>query len=322
MKRLLKSYQWESTLVVLLVIAVIVGSSISPFFLDATNLAHSAATFVPVALMALGLFPIVVTGEIDISLPSILAVSAVTLAQLSAHGVPFVAGLLISAVLCMLLGAINGLLVAVAGLPSMAVTLGAMGVYRGLAYFIGGDAGVTSIDASYAALGSTWVWWIPVPLIVFAIAAVLLWITMARSAFGSYLYAIGNGADAVRTAGISVRAAKVKSYVIGAVGAWLAGLIWIGEYMSARGDNADGTLMLVLTCVVLGGVSIFGGSGKTSGVILSCALLYVLQTAMSLANVPGTTQTLMQGAVLLAAVIISNGTDLLRMVKFQQLRHA
>lgn len=322
MKSIVKSYSWEESLVLLLIVGVIVGSSLSPFFLDGLNLAHSAATFMPVALMILGLFPVVVLGEIDISLPSTLAVSAVVLAQLSAKGYSLILALVISGVLCAVLGAINGILVAVAGLPSMAVTLGTMGVYRGLAYFIGGDAGVTDIKPAYAALGSSWLWWFPMPVAVFAVIAVLVWILMARTNFGVYAYAIGNGAPAVRSAGISVQRTKVAAYTLAALTAWLGGLIWIGEYLSARGDNADGTLMLVLTGVVLGGVSIFGGSGRTSGVVLSCALLMVLQTAMSLANVPGTTQTLMSGLVLLVAVIIPNITGLSALVSRWRTRRA
>ncbi|RAX20468.1 MULTISPECIES: ABC transporter permease [Actinomyces] len=311
MKAILIRYRWETVLVILILLGVVIGSMLSPYFLDFGNFSRSAMTFVPVALMTLGLFPVVVTGEIDISLPSTLAVSAVLFAKLSEGGVEMPAALVASALLCTFLGAVNGVLVAVAGLPSMAVTLGAMGVYRGIAYLIGGDAGVTGISESYLAFGRGWVWWFPVPVVVFIVMAVLVWLLMSRSNFGSYAYAIGSGAPAVRSAGISVARTKIGAYVFASLMAWLAGLVWVGEYMSARGDNGDGTIMLVLTGVVLGGVSIFGGSGKTSGVVLSCCLLLVLQTAMSLANVPGTTQTLISGAVLLIAVIVPNAGQLI-----------
>lgn len=219
---------------------------------------------------------------------------------------PMIEGALISLAAAVVMGVVNGVLVAVAKLPSMAVTLGTMGAYRGAAYLIAGDAGINGISGDYAALGSTWIGYLPVPVLVFAIVAFVIWVIMARTNYGQYCYAIGNQAPAVKSAGISITFVKIMAYVLGATTAWLAGVVWAGQYASARGDNADGTIMLVLTIVVLGGVSIFGGSGLTSGVVLAVALLFVVQSAMSLANVPGTTQTLVSGLILLIAIVLPN----------------
>lgn len=306
MKSFIRRYQWQEVLVGLLVIAVFIGTQLSPYFLNYLNLANSSVTFVPTALMGLGLFPIVVLGEIDISLTSTLAVSAVIYARCWEAGMPMIEGALISLVAAVVMGVVNGVLVAVAKLPSMAVTLGTMGAYRGAAYLIAGDAGINGISGDYAALGSTWIGYLPVPVLVFAIVAFVIWVIMARTNYGQYCYAIGNQAPAVKSAGISITFVKIMAYVLGATTAWLAGVVWAGQYASARGDNADGTIMLVLTIVVLGGVSIFGGSGLTSGVVLAVALLFVVQSAMSLANVPGTTQTLVSGLILLIAIVLPN----------------
>ena len=161
MSRLLRTYSHEFLLVGLIILAAVWSSALSPYFLDTVNLLRSAQFFVIFVLMAFGLFPVVVQGEIDISLASTLAVGSVMFALLSVHGVPLFAALPIVLVATAALGAVNGLLVAYAGLPSLAVTLGTMGAYRGLAYLLAGDAGVTGITPGYLSLGSTWVGIVP-----------------------------------------------------------------------------------------------------------------------------------------------------------------
>lgn len=318
MKNIVKKYQWQEVLIALLIVAVVIGSQLSPYFLDYLNLANSAVTFVPVAIMGLGLFPIVVLGEIDISLASTLAVSAVLYAKCWESGMPVAAGLGISLAVALVMGLINGVLVSLCKLPSMAVTLGTMGAFRGVAYLIAGDAGINGIDGAYSTLGATWLGVIPMPVIVFVVVAVIVWFIMAKTNYGQYCYAIGNQAQAVRSAGINVQLVKIMAYMLGSASAWLAGIIWAGQYASARGDNADGTIMVVLTIVVLGGVSIFGGSGHTSGVVLSVILLFIVQSAMSLANVPGTTQTLISGLILLIAIVIPNLSRLKELLAYKK----
>lgn len=310
MKHFLRSYQWESSLVVLIALAAVWGSTISPFFVSYMNLANSAVTFIPTALMVLGLFPVVVLGEMDISLASTLGLCAVVYARMWQQGAPVIVGACVSLLVALVCGLINGVFVSYCGLPSMAVTLGTMGIYRGIAYLVAGSGGIDGVSGDYIVLGSSWVGWIPVPIIVFAICVVLIWLLMSKTNLGQYHYAVGSQVQAVRFAGIQVKRVKVFAYVLAAVFSWLASILWVGQYMSARGDNADGTIMLVLTGVVLGGVSVFGGSGKTSGVTLSVILLMVVQTAMSLANVPGTTQTLVSGGILLFAVLLQNISQL------------
>ncbi|MBX6724240.1 MAG: ABC transporter permease, partial [Dactylosporangium sp.] len=172
MNRYLRRFGRESVLVVLIVLSGLWSSTLSPYFLDPVNLLNSAQSFVLFSLMAFGLYPIIVQGEIDISLPSTLAVAGVVLAKLSVAGLPLVAGLPIVLVLAAVLGAVNGVLVAWTGLPSLAVTLGTMGAYRGIAYIIAGDEGVTGISHDYLALGSTWIGIVPVAVPLIVVAAV------------------------------------------------------------------------------------------------------------------------------------------------------
>ncbi|MCU1636725.1 MAG: putative transporter permease protein [Cryobacterium sp.] len=312
MRNVTRRYGWELLLVVLIGLAGIWSSTLSPYFLDPVNLLSSAQFFVIFSLMAFGLFPIVVQGEIDISLASTLAVGSVLFGQLSVAGVPLVMALPVVLGACAILGAVNGFLVAYAGLPSLAVTLGTLGAYRGLAYILAGDVGVTGITPDYLQLASTWVGIVPLAVVMVLVVAVFFWLLMARTAFGRYSYAIGNSAGASLMAGVPVPRTRVLAYTLAGAMAGLAGLVWVSQYQSARGDNADGSILFVLTAVVLGGVSIKGGSGRALGVLLAIILLGTIQTGMKLANVPGTSQTLVIGALLVGSIGIPRSIQLFR----------
>ncbi len=312
MTRFLRSYSWEILLAVLIVLAGMWSSNLSPYFFDPVNLLSSAQFFVIFSLMAFGLFPIVVHGEIDISLASTLAVASVAFGQLAVAGVPLIVALPIVLVLTGLLGAINGVLVAVAGLPSLAVTLGTLGAYRGLAYIFAGEAGITGIPAEYLALGSTWVGIVPIAVLLVPVVAAAFWVLMATTPFGRYSYALGNNSAASTMAGAPVALTRIAAFTLAGMMSGLAGLVWVSQYQSARGDNADGTILFVVTAVVLGGVSIKGGNGRAIGVLLAIILLGTIQTGMKLANVPGTSQTLVIGALLIGSLGIPSALKLLR----------
>ena len=290
--------------------AAIWSSTLSPYFLDPVNLLNSASFFVIFALMAFGLFPVVVQGEIDISLASTLAVGSVLMARLSLEGLPLALALGLVLVVCGLLGAVNGILVAVAGLPSLAVTLGTLGAYRGIAYVLSGDTGVTGIPESFTSLGSTWIGIVPIAVVMTVVVAIGFGVLMSATRFGRASYAIGSNAAAARMAGLSVAGTKVGAYALAGAMSGLAGWVWVAQYQSARGDNADGSILFVITAVVLGGVSIKGGSGRATGVFLAILLLGTLQTGMKLANIPGTSQTLVIGALLVGSIGIPRAVGL------------
>ena len=312
MKRTIRTYGWELMLVVLIVLAGIWSSFLSPYFLDPVNLLSSAGFFVIFALMAFGLFPIILQGEIDISLASTLAVGGVLLGKLAQAGIPLAVALPIVLIICGILGVINGLLVAVVGLPSLAVTLGTMGAYRGIAYLFAGDAGITGFPPAYVSLGSSWVGIVPMAVVLAIVVGIAFAVLTSSTRFGRSSYAIGSSARASRMAGISVSASKVGAFALAGVASGLAGYVWIAQYQSARGDNADGSILLVITAVVLGGVSIRGGSGRAIGVTLSILLLATIQTGMQLANIPGTSQTLVIGTLLVGSIGIPRLIQIVR----------
>ena len=296
---------WELTLCVLIVGAGAWSAQLSPYYLSVDQLFGSTRAFVMQGLLALGLTVIVVQGEIDISLASTVAVCTVALSKLSAAAVPLPVAAVLVVVLGALLGSFNGVLVARFGLPSLAVTLGTMGAYRGLAFIIGSEVGYTDFDDAYLWVGSTGLWddVVPVSLLIFAALAALAWFLLHRTRFGRQSFAIGLNRDAAWYSGVEVEHVKIRAYALAGAFAGVAALVWVGQYGSARGDNADGSILFVITAVVLGGVDINGGRGTLLGVVLALFLLGTIRNGMGLANIAGPTQTVVLGALLVAGVL-------------------
>jgi rhamnose transport system permease protein len=297
--------QWELMLVFLTIAAVICSAQLSPYYLNLDQIADSTRQFIIPGLLALGLMVVVVLGEIDISLASTLAVGTVLLSKFSAFHVQLWVAFPIVLVICALLGALNGVLVAWLGLPSLAATLGTMGAYRGLAFIIGTEKGYTDFDDSYLWCGTERVLGdiIPVSLILFGAVAIAVAFLMHQTVFGRRCFSIGNNKDAAWFSGIQVSRVKIQAYTLAGALSALAALVWIGQYGSARGDNADGMILLVITAVVLGGVDISGGRGTVFGVVLSLLLLGTIRNGMGLANVAGPTQTVVLGLLLVIGVL-------------------
>ena len=308
MQNTLRKYSWEFLIGGMLVLAVVWSSLLSPYYLNAFQLFYSSKNFVFTGIMAMGLMFVILTGEMDLSIPSIMAVCTVTLAEFSQAGLPFMAALPVIFIIGAVLGLLNGFFVARLGLPSLAVTLGTMSAYRGLAFIIGSEVGYTGFNDTYLWLGGTTIGdsIVPTMLIAFVIVAAVTVLIAHYSVYGRRCFAVGNNADAVRYSGDSVQKTKLLAYMISGLSAAMAAWIFIGQFGSARGDNANGVILGVITSVVLGGVDINGGKGKVAGVILSILFLWTLRNGMGLANIAGPIQQLIIGSLLIISIIISN----------------
>ena len=296
--------QWELTLVVLTLAAGAWSAYLSPYYLSLDQIAYSTRQFVFPGILAIGLAVVVILGEIDISLASTLAFGAVLFSKFSALGAPiWIATPLVMAA-CAALGALNGVLVARLDLPSLAVTLGTMGAFRGLAFILGSETGYTNFDDSYLYVGSEQAFGlVPMSFILFLVIALAVGVLMRRTVFGRRCYAVGLNREASWAAGIDVARIKVMAYALAGALAGVAALVWIGQYGSARGDNADGAILFVVTAVVLGGLDINGGRGAILGVVLALFLLGTMRNGMGLANIAGPTQTIVLGGLLIVGVL-------------------
>jgi rhamnose transport system permease protein len=304
-----RRWRWELVLVCLVLVAMVGASLSSPFYLSLDQITYSLQESVGVAgLLALGLTIVVVVGEIDISLPAILAFANILFAQLSAAGEPLALALPLVLLVTTAAGALNGLVVAAFGLPSLAVTLGAMGAYRALALLFGGQEGHASFTGSYVWLGTALVGGVvPVSLLGLLVVALLVGVLMHATVFGRLAYTVGSNARAAYLSGVRVGTIKVAAFALGGLAAGLASLAYVGQYQSARADNASEILLFVVTAVVLGGVDIFGGRGRVLGVALALLLLGTIRNTMGLANVAGPVQTFVIGLLLIGAVLCAQG---------------
>lgn len=307
-RALLRVHSWEAFLLGLLVIAVLTASVLSPLYLDAFQILYSLQQSMAITgIMAVGFMLIILVGEIDISLPALAAVATVSLARLSAGGVPLWAALLLVLAVTTAAGLVNGLLVVTFSLPSMAVTLGMMGVYRAIALWIGGQEGfgANAFQPSYVWIGAEAIGGkIPVSILLLAFLFLVAYLLVHRSVYGRLLYATGNNRRATYLSGHNVKAIIVSTYGIAGLLAGVAALVFIGQYESARSDNLAEVLLFVVACIALGGFSLSGGKGNVLGLVLSILLLGTIQNGMGLANVIGPIQTLVIGLILTISIVL------------------
>jgi rhamnose transport system permease protein len=304
-RRLLR---WETALVVLLVAVGLVGEQTSPGFLTGRNLFYLGLDVGEIALMALPLTMIIVAGEIDLSIASILGLASALLGWLWDAGWPL--ELIFPTVLVAgaLAGAVNGLLVTRLDLPSLAVTLGTLALYRGLAFVILGDQAVADFPASYTRYGTTPIpgTSIPYPIALFAVLAVVFAVVLHATPFGRSVFAIGANQEAAFFSGIRVRRAKFLLYVASGAMSALAGIVFTLRFASARADNGAGLELAVVAAVLLGGVSIFGGKGTLGGVVAAVFLLGGIRSALILNDVSNDILNVVTGLLLIGSVIAPN----------------
>jgi rhamnose transport system permease protein len=303
----LGAYSWESVIFLFNIAAVVVASLLSPLYLDAFQILYSLQQSMGIAsILAIGFMMIILVGEIDLSIPAVLAVCTVSFARLSVLGVPF--GLAVPIILAFstLAGLLNGFLIERFSLPSMAVTLGMMGVYRALALWIGGfeGFGASAFKPSYIWVGSEAIAGIiPISFVLLVVLFILAAILVHRSVYGRLLYATGNNRKAAYLSGHSISRVITSAFGIGGLMAGVAGIVYIGQYQSARADNVANILLFVVACIALGGFSLSGGKGNVVGLILAILLLGTIQNGMGLANIAGPVQTLVIGLILIASIM-------------------
>jgi rhamnose transport system permease protein len=298
--------RWETLLVVALIGLIVVGNSLSPFFLTAGNFSNLIAALMEVAIMALPLTLIIVAGEIDLSVESMAGLASAILGFLWAAGVSLSIAIPVVLVVGAMGGLMNGLLVARGGLPSLVVTLGTLALFRGLALIVLGPRGVSDFPPAFTELGFGRVpgTLIPWPFVIFIVLAVLLGILLHRTWVGRQVYAIGKNTGAARFSGVRVARVRVGLFVLAGLIAALAGVILTSRLSSARADAGQGMTLTVVTVVLLGGVNIFGGSGTIPGVVLAVLSVAVMQNALRLASVSVEVQSIALGLLLILSVVI------------------
>ncbi|CAL9334704.1 Autoinducer 2 import system permease protein LsrD [Nocardiopsis dassonvillei] len=293
--------------------ALIVVAAIAVLFVDmfgtARNINFLVLSIAAIAMIALPMTLIVITGEIDLSVASTLALTSATLGLLWESGTPLETAIPVALLLGLVLGALNGFLITVCGLPSLAVTIGTMALYRGLAYVLLGDRAVASYPQDWVSgirqpfLGIQGLPWIAVAI---AAMAVVFAVVLHATAFGRSLYDIGNNDEAARFTGVSVKWTKFWLFTLSGAVASGAGVLWTLQYGTSRADTAMGLELQVVAAVLLGGVSIFGGVGSILGVMSGVLMLGVIRNALQLFGIGSDVLQVVTGAILIASVVTPN----------------
>ena len=278
--------RWELLVAALFVITCVVGQALSDQFLTADSFTTASLDLSEVALMALPLALVIVAAEIDLSVASVLALSSALMGQLWNAGLPveLIAPLCVAAgALC---GAFNGLLVTRVGLPSLAVTIGTLALFRGLAYVVIGDDSVTDFPATWTdrAFGNLAGTAIPNTMVLFAVLAVAFGVLLHATPFGRGVFASGANEEAARFSGLRVKRIKLTLFVLSGAVAALAGVVISLRNSTAAANVGQGFELTAVAAVLLGGISIFGGKGTIGGVVLALLLLGGIQKALTLAE--------------------------------------
>lgn len=325
MRRSLEWFKsWEGLLLVLLIIVVLINVSQSPFYLRLTNQINLFQLSIEKIIVALAMTLIIINAEIDLSVASVMGLSACVLAFLHEQGFPFGLAVVVALLTGVVCGLFNGVWVAYGRLPSLVVTLAGLIGYRGVARILIEDRSIGKFPEWFNALGQQpLVGPLPFAMVVFFVLLALTVIVLQYSLFGRYIYVIGNSSDVARYSGVKVQRVKMILFVISGTVAALAGLLLAARLGAVRGSTAEGFELDIITMVLLGGVSIFGGSGTLTGVGLAILLILNLRNGMALVNITGNTQTGVIGAILILSVLVPNwGQNIRQLWNRQRLAHA
>ncbi len=295
---------WEGFLFATLIAIFAVNATLSPQFLTLSNQINLFQLSIEKIIVALIMTLIIINAEIDLSVGSMMGLAACAFGFLFAVGVPAGLACVIVLGIGVIGGALNGYFIAYVGLPSLVVTLATLIGFRGMARVLVEDRGITGFPDWFDALGQEGlIGDIPLALFIFAALFVILYIVLQKSGFGRKTYLIGNNREVAAYAGIDTARHKLILFTASGAISALAGLLFAARVGAVRGDVANGFELDIITMVLLGGVSIFGGRGTLVGTLLAVLIVLNLRNGMALMNITGHIQTGVIGLLLIASVI-------------------
>ncbi|GAA1469283.1 ABC transporter permease [Microbacterium thalassium] len=292
---------------IIALLAIVVASALMwvPNFDSPLTVTYLIREIAPILLIALPMTLIIVTEEIDLSVGSVVGLSSVVTGLLVQAGFPLPIAGVLAVITGMVAGVINGALVTFVGLPSLAVTIGTLALFRGIAVGLLGTTAISEFPEFWTDLARDNITGTPIPVIIlpFIVLAIVFSVLLHFTPFGRSLYAIGLNKEAAAFSGINVAMTKFWLFVMSGSVAGFAGVYFTLLYNNARGDNATGMELQVIAAVLLGGVSIFGGRGAMHGVIAGVFLIGTLASALRLASVTSDIINVITGVLLILSVV-------------------
>ncbi|MBY3075020.1 ABC transporter permease [Rhizobium laguerreae] len=296
---------WEVLLFAVAVLIFIFNSLASPYFLDAWNLSDATFNFTEKAMIAFAMALLVISGEIDLSVAAIIALASTAMGAAAQVGIGTPGLVAIGIGTGLACGIFNGVLVSVLKLPSIVVTIGTMSLFRGISYIVLGDQAYGKYPADFAYFGQGYVVWVfSFEFVLFIVLAILFAILLHATNFGRQVYAIGNNDFAARFSGIPVERVKFILFLLTGVMSGVAAVCLTSRLGSTRPSIAQGWELEVVTMVVLGGISILGGSGTIVGVVIAAFVMGLVTFGLGLLNVPGIVMSIFIGLLLIITIAI------------------
>ena len=303
---------WEIILILLLISVIVAFGSTTEGFLDLYNLSDSTFNFSEKALIALPIALVIIAGDIDISVAATIALTSVMMGLSKDAGAGSVLIVLAGVGTGALCGALNGFLVTRFALPSIVVTIGTLSLYRGVAQVILGDGAITGYPQVLSTLGNGYIGdliglpWLQIPIefTIFIVAAMIFGVILHQTVWGRRISSIGANPVAARFSGIPVNRYRLLLFVVTGAMAGLAAVLLTGRIGSTRPNIAMGWELDAITMVILGGVSINGGSGSLPGVVLAVFVLGMFTFGLQMNNVPGIVMSMILGGLMIASMIV------------------
>jgi len=302
-------------LFVVFAIIIVIGAAVSPFFLKERNLVNIITAASITSVMAVGQFFVIVTGGIDLSVGSLAALATVVSAILMANHLPAAVAILVTILLCGTVGLINGVIVVYAGITPFIATLAMLSIVEGFSYIIQTGELIQISDKGFASLFAGSLGPIPTPVIIFLVIMGIAAFVMSNTTFGRELYAIGGNREAARLSGLPLNRDLLLAYVISGLMAGVAGLMLAAQLLEGSSLIGKGYELDSIAAVVVGGASLFGGSGDPIRAVIGGLIIATILNIMNLMGIQSQPQLVIKGLVILIAVFFTSGVGLRRLLR-------
>ena len=297
--------RWETLLLAVALGIFLFNSFASPYFLNPWNLSDASFSFTEKAIIALAMALVIIAGEIDLSVASIIAIASTAMGAAAAAGGDAWTLVVVGLAVGLAAGAFNGFIVTRFQVHSIVVTIGTMSLFRGIAYVVLGDQVYREYPAGFEYFGQGYVWWVfSFEFVLFLILAIIFGIVLHRTVFGRQVYAIGNNPVAAQFSGVRVNRIRFILFLLTGLMAGVASILLTSRIGSTRPTIATGWELEIVTMVVLGGVNILGGSGTIPGVFIAAFVMGLVTFGFGLLNVPGIVMSIFVGSLLIAVIAL------------------
>ncbi|MBF7146734.1 ABC transporter permease [Bacillus toyonensis] len=303
-------YRWEGVLIVFLLIEFILFSFLNSDFFNVSNLLFSTNDFLFIAIAAIPMTFVIVTGGIDVSVGSIMGLTSILIGVLWMSGIPILFAVIIALIISCLAGALNGIIIKMTGVEPLVVTLGTMFLYGGIALVISGGAGasgyegISGLPDAYVQLANGSLVGIPNLLWILIVLIVLCTVLFHRTIYGRHVKLTGANENAAKYTGIKTEKVVIIAYIISGLGGGLGGAFLTAYFGSARADMGSETILPIITAVVLGGTLITGGKGSIIGTVLASVFIGLMQYGLQMTGLTNEQSNVVIGIILILSVIM------------------